>query len=91
MTIHSVKRGPNGRRLMDFWFDRWTGKPTKEFDWISGNFYRFNHKGSKYLFAKYTLNDSLSHDIYIYILKEPQKKGYIYFISGDQFGNGRVR
>jgi len=65
VTIHSVKRGPNGRRLMDFWFDRWTGKPTKEFDWISGNFYRFNHKGSKYLFAKYTLNDSLSHDIYI--------------------------
>jgi hypothetical protein len=57
ITVHEVKRNPVGQRIREIWYSPWTEKPTKEFDWITGNFYRFNSKGNKYLFAKYNFSD----------------------------------
>ena len=57
ITIHEVKRNPVGRRIREIWYSSWTEKPTKEFVWTTGNFYRFNSEGNKYLFAKYKFSD----------------------------------
>ncbi len=55
-----VQRNPNTKQVQKgIWRNAWTGKPTKELVWdgLIGNFYRYNSKGEKYLFAKYYFFD----------------------------------
>lgn len=58
LKVHEEKRGPVGERLIDIWYNIWTGKPAKEFEWKTGNFYRYTHNGDKYLYAKYILGQA---------------------------------
>jgi len=53
VMVHEQIRSPVGVRITDIWYSIWTGKPTKEFEWETGNFYRYTHNGDKYVFAKY--------------------------------------
>jgi hypothetical protein len=52
ILVHEGERGQLGP-LKDIWYCPWTGKPTKEFEWKTGNFYRYYINGNKYLFAKF--------------------------------------
>jgi len=56
--VHRILRDPNKSQVSSVWYNIWTGNPTKEFEWDpeipeTGNFYRYNSQGEKYLFAQY--------------------------------------
>ena len=62
VMVFQIVRDPHLSQLRSIWRNKWTGKPTKEFEWDpktpdSGNFYRYNSKGEKYLFARYFFKD----------------------------------
>ena len=62
VMVHEILRDPNKSQVSSVWYNRWTGNPTKEFEWDpktpeSGNFYRYNSQGEKYLFARYFFKD----------------------------------
>ena len=52
IIIHEEKRN-----AWDIWYSVWTGKPTKELEWTTGNFYRYSLKGDKYLYAKFKFSE----------------------------------
>lgn len=42
----------------DIWYNAWTRKPKREYVRRTGNFYRYNIKGDKYLYAKFKYSES---------------------------------
>jgi len=44
-------------QVKDIWYNVWNKKPAREFDWTTGNFYRYNIKGDKYLYAIFKFSE----------------------------------